>query len=357
MSRDEKMMILQMVQTGKISATEGAELLRALGAPRSAVTESEAPPIDIRTCPDNPDAEPVGRRVRASGGGTHAPDFLANLDLSWLAGMFGGGGDVFKFEETYEGEFEAGAAEITLNLRAHNGRIELKTWDRPGYRIILTRRARGRDEEEARERSRQLGEIAIGSTTVTLRAEEAPLSNTGISMEAWLPGDRKYQVSATSANGRVQAFGLLCGQCVLKTANGRIVAEGVQAERIDADTANGRIDLKAVAPNIRCSTSNGSVHLDATGEIAAETFEGKYECRTSNGSIKVRLPDGQVAGAVEARTSVGSITAELPDFQYEVREKDFTRRYIKGHTAGYDTASRRIAITATTANGSITISR
>ena len=375
MSQEERLLILRMVQEGKVTAAEGAELLRALGSARTAAPP--APPVPPRppvhpvpkAAPDSPDSPgtppeqpmPGASTSRAvsdafESGRSALNDIFSNFDFSSLGGLFGWG-DVFKFEETYEGQFDASAAEIVVDLHSTNGRIDLVAWDRPGYRVVLTRKVRGRDEEHARERSRQLGKFTAGPASLGLESQRVNVGDGGVSVEAYLPRSLKYRVLTKTANGRVQVRGLQCTRCEVKTANGRITLEQVEAEEIEARTANGRVEVASVAPNVTCRTANGAIELNASGGIARDAFHGRYDLSTSNGSVHVRLPNHGVASAVEARTTFGSIHVELTDFAFETKEKEVGRRYVKGKTNGYDQAARAIDLSATTTNGSITVGR
>lgn len=386
MTQEERMLILKMIQDGKITATEGADLLRALGSDRPTAPTAPAAPT-APTAPQPPTAPmapgapgapaasssnqgPASFSAAPSPGGVASRavadafetsrsalnDIFSNFDFSSLGSIFGWG-DVFKFEETYEGQFDTAAGEIVLNLHSTNGRIDLLGWDRPGYRLTLIRKTRGRDEEHARERSRQLGKLTATSSGLTLEAERVGFGDAGLSLEAYLPKNAKYRLLAKTANGRVQVRGLNCSRCEVRTANGRVGIEGTTADDIDARTANGRVEVEALAPNLVCRTANGSIVLNAIGEIPKESFHGRYDLATSNGSIRVRLPDHGVGSAVDAHTTFGNIHVDISDFVYEAREKEVARRHVKGKTPGYDGASRAIDLLATTTNGSITVSR
>ena len=363
MTQEERLLILKMIQDGKITASEGSELLRALSSDRPAPPPPPPAPPAAPAAPAAPNgpAGPAGPGFSSAVSDAFETtrgalnDIFTNFDFGSFGNIFGWG-DVFKFEENYEGEFAA-AAEVVLNLHSFNGRIDLIAWDRPGYRLRVTRSVRGRDEEQARERSRLLGKLITSPTGLTLEVPKMRMGEGGLSIEGYLPKSGKYRLLARTANGRVQVRGLNCSQCEVHTANGRVGIEGVTADSIDARTANGRVEVEAVAPNLACRTANGSIVLNASGDISQESFHGRYDLATSNGGIHVRLPDHGIGSAVEARTTFGGIHMEIPEFICEIREKEVARKYVKGKTPGYDGAKRVIDLAAHTTNGSITVGR
>jgi hypothetical protein len=93
----------------------------------------------------------------------------------------------------------------------------------------------------------------------------------------------------------------------LRSTNGSIVVRDVHGTA-DVQTTNGGITLERLAGDVRGRTTNGGARV----ELAGTAWEGAgLEVRTTNGSVRVRAPEGYSAD-VEARTTNGSIRTDFP---------------------------------------------
>jgi len=129
----------------------------------------------------------------------------------------------------------------------------------------------------------------------------------------------------------------------IRTAEGRIFAEGPETgsrewwsvnfevdvpSRSDLDLRanNGGIEVVEVRGVLRLETTNGGIHLEGVGgDVVAETTNGGMDVRlvgnrwdgkgleaiTSNGGVRVRIPDGYSA-RLETGTVNGGIDIDFP---------------------------------------------
>ena len=129
----------------------------------------------------------------------------------------------------------------------------------------------------------------------------------------------------------------------IRTVDGRIFAEGPETgsrewwsvnfevdvpSRSDLDlrAANGGIEVVDVRGVLRLETTNGGIHLEGVGgDVVAETTNGGMDVRlvgerwegkgleaiTSNGGVRVRIPDGYSAH-LETGTVNGGIDIDFP---------------------------------------------
>jgi hypothetical protein len=110
----------------------------------------------------------------------------------------------------------------------------------------------------------------------------------------------------------------LAGEVLAETTNGNVEAKGLHA-RIRGGTANGRIDLEDVDGQVRMETTNGFIkakNLDGWGEgITLASTNGAIElelgratgdilAENANGSIRVKVPNGQVLEVTKHRVHV-----------------------------------------------------
>ncbi len=140
--------------------------------------------------------------------------------------------------------------------------------------------------------------------------------NSGVSVEVHVPKSLTYEVVAHSSNGRVVVEGLNCLTINGKTANGKVAVRAVTARGVDLSTANGGISVYARGPG-ECDTSNGTI-------TCCPQPKADMGCRlhTSNGSIRVRTPEGPGTGyRIDAHTSHGVIDVSLHGFEIQEQEK------------------------------------
>lgn len=124
------------------------------------------------------------------------------------------------------------------------------------------------------------------------------------------------------------------------TSNGSITLEAVGD--VDVQTSNGRIDLEDVAGPIVAETSNGRIEgSDLNGDGVRAT--------TSNGAIELELGTPQ---DVEASTSNGSIELTVPPGSYRVTTDTSNGRTDVGIANDDD---GEFTLDLRTSNGSITV--
>lgn len=117
-------------------------------------------------------------------------------------------------------------------------------------------------------------------------------------------------------------------------------------------TSNGGVTVRGCGAQVRCTTANGGITLIPS----AVKGESHYEARTSNGGIKVIVPEGEsFAYAVHAVTTNGRISVELPDMIYEVNSQRIGHREVRAKSEAYGEARDRLIVEVGTSNGSITV--
>jgi DUF4097 and DUF4098 domain-containing protein YvlB len=93
----------------------------------------------------------------------------------------------------------------------------------------------------------------------------------------------------------------------LSSTNGGLDVEGIRG-RLDLETTNGGISLLAVAGDVNAETTNGGINVDLEGS----RWDGAgLTARTTNGGVKLRVPEGFNAD-VEAATTNGGMDFEFP---------------------------------------------
>lgn len=342
---NERTLVLQMVADKKLTVAEAIELLKALdGRPGVAPELGAKEPLRIPELPFTP-PPPIPEDLAGK---------IGSLVES-IIGNFGFGfGEGYKFEETYEGDFDGSADEILVDFLTQNGRIGIETWDKPGYMVKLIKRVQAASEQEARQRSENWTTIERQGNRLSIQMIPQGIKNQGMAIMAYLPKSRKYAMKLQTANGRIELDGITASTILGRTANGLIRMDHATAEAIEARTSNGKILLRSTASQVQASSSNGKVIIVPL-ELAAVA---QYDLNTSNGSVRVGVPTGDgVAFSVDLHVSNGKIDVGASDLVYEVNEKRLGARTVKAKSPGFDTAARKVSVTAHTSNGSIIVGK
>lgn len=205
--------------------------------------------------------------------------------------------------ETEEGELTLGRSEVQevvergvdpgdrmLVFEGFSGSVQLEgTGTQQVAELEFTKRARGQNDEEARER---LDEIEIdetgGEEEYVYRLSTDDPNRTSVDVTGQVPQGMRLRIQLE--NGSVILSGI-DGPIQVQSSNGDIrIAEA--GEDVRAETRNGRVEA-----GLRRLPQNATVHL-----------------QTRNGDLQVALPSGASA-QVEARTSAGRILLEGLNFK------------------------------------------
>jgi DUF4097 and DUF4098 domain-containing protein YvlB len=243
---------------------------------------------------------------------------------------------------------------LYLEVDDKNGAITVEKWDRDGYRIDLTLRAKGSTDTQAEQRLREIDILfsdSINDDTQSLDLDfDVPgnqWNNYAVTIEVKLPENIELELNLDTSNGKITLQDITANTVTLDTSNGVIDLDDVYADTLTGSTSNGKIQGQIEGSNIELGTSNGSIDLTITGATS-----GKYELSTSNGSIDLTVPTSSNVGYnVDLRTSIGSLDVNLDDFDYSVNEN----RHKAGETDNFDSMQTQITIEAETSLGSIKI--
>ncbi len=405
MSKEEKALILQMVVDGKITPEQGVELLRAVAnvpqaprAPRPPSPGYPPPPpaspgagryeagrslaeqirreVEERIQGVRSDAgeigaaaAEVGEKVGETAGrigetvgregeriGRALGESGANIGRM-IAGMFTSGfgaGPGIEVEESHTGEFlEEGVLQV--ELWTSNGKIEVGSFDGPGFLLKATRKGPAVSEEQARELLKDACEFSHRGNTIKAKTRDGLFGPRGgsVAFELLLPKERAANLVLKSANGRIEIRDLHGQSLLVSTANGRIEAQRCDFETCEASSANGRIETDVRCSKLNASTANGRIEATLAGA-------GEWTFHTSNGRVEVSLkkePDtgyevdiSSVAGKLEVQGFNGAQV--LVD---EARHRYGSRRYW-AKTVGFDEAEKKAKLKATSAMGRVSVS-
>ena len=399
---EEKMLILKMLQEGKITSEEAARLLEALdgGQKQSAYEntsrqqrqqQQQQPPNfhdeifkmrervkewrkDFKGSYNQKDfdravdefsakAEKLGKNLASTTFGIvdKVIDFVGSFVDTNAFNMFG---DYAVVERT----FEAAAFEgMDVDIEGVNGHILIKK--HLDNKIII----------KSKVRSPQNNADSILMFSETGNAASLKLNKSGdisVSHEIFLPAVKFNNIKLETSNGKIyvedsisEAFeavtrnshidlmGVRSDKINLNTKNARIQIGYVVGKNIDINTNNSVIDIKHVkSESIKAVTMNGRISVEN-----AQNFEGSQELnlflKTTNGGIKVNMNDMDNRGyKVKAKTTSGSINLLIPEMIYHnVNRHETGSSFVEAESSGYEGYAEKVNINAETINGFVEV--
>jgi hypothetical protein len=373
----ERMAILRMLENGKITATEAADLLRALGDGGGRATESEAQRARRTEWMERATARAARRgRQAAETWARHADEVVSRAgelaaraaeqlgenvgktfatlpDVMERAARAGWGtfGPGFRFEDVVEGTLEGGEeGPAGLDLEGWNGSVVVKLADGPGVRLVLRKTVHAGSEEEAREIAAAVSAEISGRQVVVRRQGGAPAWPGALAIEAQLPRGARWGGVVRTGNGSIQIADVQLHGVRVETSNGRVLVAAARGSDVEVLTSNGAIQAIGLGGRLDLRTSNGGITVvpDAGGG------EGEVHAVTSNGSIDVRVPEG-LAVDIDAGTSNGRFetTGLGPAAPRAEGTRGLGRVELVWRSPEWESAASRAHLALRTTNGSI----
>lgn len=396
--KEEKIMILQMLQDEKITPEEAISLLEALDEEDFDIPEfEEVHEEDHKTRLSNKTLEEIGIDIGNAFGNlfTNIKDIGSSIGINNLT-------------ETMELDLEEDLSNISspiVDLKAVNGYIKLRRHEGDKVHInIFCRYKEGshvpnRDFYKFyRENNRLVfyplynsdisinldvklpkklyDEIILETNNSSIEAEdiqvnrlECETKNSSIKIKKIEA--KKLKVS--SLNGRIEGNSLKIDNIQAITTNSGIFFDEIESEDFSAHTANGKIRLKDMTSHrITVKTSNASIEADnisskyvdlrtSNAKIVYHFFDVKeakeIKLSTSNGTIVSNLSEKNKEMYFDLESSIGNIGLDYPNLIYKTnKQANFGLKKLEAYTPEYDNSDDGIRFTAYTSNGSIKIS-
>lgn len=301
--KDEKMKILEMLQDGKISAAEAANLMEQLS------NRGNRPQMEYQ----NDDGI-----------------------FTWIKdAIFNAGGYKSSIELTSNPVKNSIGA---LLLAGKNGSVNIEGYSGGHIKIHCQYTAKNPDTPIT---------FQEGNGIHELRYDESAIK--GMKISCQVPMIMIERLHATTSNGSIKLEDIHTGDIHAVTSNGGIKLEDVRAASAKLDTSNGSIKIEdGDVGNIFAGTSNGSIKMEGISDNPAEVRA--IEAKTSNGGIVLELPRN-IGVKLTAGTSNGKITCDLAEDIYG----KISRTHIDGQNKLYQQQGSSINIELSTSNGSIKI--
>jgi hypothetical protein len=175
--------------------------------------------------------------------------------------------------------------EISVNA-SPNGGIRVESWSGNEVRVLARVVTRGLTDGAARDLADEV-DVRTAPGSVSSHGPRARMGS------SWSVSFRVLVPEGTALD--------------LRTSNGGITVAGVGGS-VRARTTNGSVRLEDVAGRVMARSTNGSITTVVSRPLAADDA---LELRTTNGAIRVGLPDGTSA-RIEASTTNGRISTDFP---------------------------------------------
>lgn len=252
-------------------------------------------------------------------------------------------------EEEHTGTLAPGPVE--LDLEAVNGSIQVETWASQEYRLVIAKRVKAANLEEAEALAGEYKFARIDKNVINAgdpKCEKAR-RNISVSLHLYLPQGHTATGRGKTANGSIKITGLETSGLELSSGNGSIHTEDVSGGPISVRTVNGSVKAMGNTSQLTAKTTNGSVTLDS------KALQSDTCLSTVNGSIKVTLPTAEDrAYSLTASTTCGRVSIDHPQFAVK-NIGGVGGKYVETRSINWEQASHKIKLELNTVNGSIGI--
>jgi DUF4097 and DUF4098 domain-containing protein YvlB len=209
---------------------------------------------------------------------------------------------------------------------------------------------------------------------IILKLNKQP--NISVSHEVFLPVVKFNNIKLETSNGRIYVEDSISNSFISITKNSHIELMGVNSDMISVNTKNAKIQISyIVGKNIDIITQNSVIDVKhvKTQNLKAATGNGRItienvqsydesscinmDLKTSNGGIKVNMNDMDNKGyKVMARTTGGGINILIPEITYHnINKNAMGDNYVEAESNNFDSLAEKVVINAQTANGYIEI--
>jgi DUF4097 and DUF4098 domain-containing protein YvlB len=370
---EERKMILNMLNDGKITAEEATRLLEALGKPK---TESVVEETVVEDGEEKYLIKVEGKNHQEYSD-TKSKEFYKEQSItSKISELLD---RVIKKVKDVDIDFNFGSSiEVqhifqdqdldfkSLKVEVPNGKVKVKPWDESGiraeceayvYKVETIEQARSKfieavtleciDDKLQFKVAEKHVKVNVVLYVPKKQYEEAALNlgNGGIDI-----GDLNFNVlKGSTSNGAVKLNNVSGKVLVAETKNGSIEVADSHWEQGELETWNGQIRIDGTFVDLEAETLNGSITCRLPKAV-----NGKAEFKTVTGKVNISVPSElEVKG--ELKTYAGGLNCLLDELEVMENRKDYAQKFLK-FTANKGAVST-YNVEAETKTGSITIDK
>lgn len=333
--KEEKMMILSMLEEGKITSAEAIKLIEALEENEELEkwkeweedSESENAnntKIDIEK--DN-DKGKINADKNLSSDKDTKKEENSNSDIgNKVFNIINNIVDKTHFNinnsifETVNKTLEKNISHLenpSLELWGMNGEIKISSWDKES--VLLKTTFKLKKYFSGKNRDDELYSFTEKDNSIIFSpSSKQNVPIVGVKIEAYIPNRKFNKITLTTSNGKIEGEKIHADKFICRTSNSSIIFEKIDANKIKCKTDNSKIQMTDInSLSIDSATSNGSVTLTninssltssstKNGKITFDNISSdKIIGTTSNGSINLNDIKSKT---IKVNTSNGKIT-------------------------------------------------
>jgi len=391
----EKMMILKMLEEGKINAEEASRLLAADGSPkpRPAPTPSSGHIPNSQIPPSSSGSSAPGSSVDTMTAkfGAFMKDMEPKLQKAgkFVVEKTAGAADYVSkslasrtphdapkpsyqtspappphppsprngIEEVVEIKVAQGGAE--LNLTGLNGNVLIKGYngDKISAKIFTVAKRAG-----AKARLDALG------NKYYLSFDENDFER--VCIDAFVPEAMFDNIKAATNNGDLSVSTVTTHFLHAENINGNSEIDGVSAHNLTVEASNGRLDVKNSSAQVaHIENFNGPVNISKIdiADMKASTFNGsmdlqvaafnnhdnyRWHAETSNGKMNVLLPTYATLGYhIKAHAALDAVKLGLVSMNYIRNDKSF----VEAQSGNFDSCMKKVVMELSTSNAPLIV--
>ncbi|HEY9578048.1 MAG TPA: DUF4097 domain-containing protein [Pseudobacillus sp.] len=364
---EEKKRILEMVEAGLISASEGLTLLEALDKEPTQQARKERR--------DNFFDELISLGQKLGGSGEKQSDQSSSFSSQPKDKLFQFVqstvqklkdfefplGKTVEFSHTFE---EGDFSPKRIKAETASGSFTIKPWQGSGVKAECYVKMYGADnEDEARE--------AFIKNSVFYAREDKLSFSVGLKLMKvdtvlYVPETAVNDISVKLFNGSFNMRDMDVQDLEVKTANGKIEIKGSKVGEFEGETGNGQIYfIDCEGKKVEASSFNGAVHVvGSVGYTDIKSFNGNVLCdlksdaahtvkaQAVTGNIEIYVPD-HMAMKGRLRTNLGSLHLPETGMKKVAEKEEMVQKLVRFESE--KEALGQVVIEAETKTGSVSI--
>lgn len=260
-------------------------------------------------------------------------------------------------EETIEIKVEHGGAE--LNLTGFNGNVLVKGYngDKISAKIFTVAKRAGAKPSLA----------ALGNKYY-LSFDENDFER--VCIDAFVPESMFDNIKVATNNGDMSVSTVTSANIHVENINGNTEVAGVSAHNLTVEVSNGRLDVKDCSAHVahienfngiigiskvdiadmKASTFNGSIDLQVAAFANHDNY--RWYVETSNGKMNVLLPTYATLGYhIKAHAALDAVKLGLVSMNYIRNDKSF----VEAQSNNFDSAMKKVVMELSTSNAPLIV--
>jgi hypothetical protein len=223
--------------------------------------------------------------------------------------------------EGYKSEFDRTYAMDPggrVEVKNIDGLVRVGSWDRNEVLVEGTLRVKAKDEEEARNRMKEIKVIVTQDEdllSIQIKRKRAisvqwfEYGSWRVDLELTVP--RECNLSISSVDGRIQV-GKVDGDHELNAVDGSVLVESMRGD-LKARTVDGSCTVVDVRGDVSLNTTDGYIEVDRVlGNVTCESVDGPCTMTAVEGRVSVNAVDGRVRiGGVLSGLSASSVNGSI----------------------------------------------